>query len=208
MRAATGGRAVATPTPALLPAQPVAAARVITLSPPGLAAATPVLASASAPPVDAQSSGNGPSNSVLGLAALIGAGGVALLRARQLSAAAGIGDITTLAALGHSASTFWAGSCLTLSSGGATSASMNASLTAGATPSASALGSRAQFGVGGVVSGATEAAGGRFTQPIASVVPSGDSNDDRTPLVALLFACSAIIGAVVGAIGPRRQGGA
>jgi len=182
---------------------------VITLSPPGLAAATPVLASVSAPPVDGQSSGNGPSNSVLGLAALIGAGGVALLRARQLSAAAGIGDISTLTALGHSASTFWAGSCLTLSSGGATSATMNASLTAGtagATPSASALGSRTQFGVGGVVSGAADAAGGRFTQPIASVVPSGDTSDDRTPLVALLFACSAIIGAVVGAIGPRRQG--
>ena len=158
--------------------------------------------------MNAQSSGNGPSDSVLGLAALIGAGGVALLRARQLAGAAGIGDISTLTALGHSASTFWAGSCLTLTSGGATSATVNASLTSGATSSASALGSRAQFGVGGVVSGATDAAGGRFTQPIASVVPSGDSNDDRTPLVALLFACSAIIGAVVGAIGPRRQGGA
>jgi hypothetical protein len=181
---------------------------VITLSPPGLAAATPVVAGASAPPVSAQPSGSGSSNTALGLAALIGVGGAALLRARQLAGAAGVADIGTLTALGHSASTFWAGSCLTLSGGGATSASMNASLTASATSSASALGNRAQFGVGGVVSGAADAAGGRFTQPVASVVSGGANNDDRTPLVALLFACSAIIGAVVGAIGPRRQGSA
>jgi MYXO-CTERM domain-containing protein len=194
--------------PALPPARPVAPERPIALSPPSLAIATPVSPAASAPPVSSGSSGSGSSNTAFGLAALIGAGGLALLRARQLSAAAGIGDIGTLTALGHSASTFWAGSCLTLSSGGATSATANASLTASATSPANALGSRAQFGVGGVVSGAADAAGGHFTEPVASVVPGGDGSDDRTPLVALLFACSAIIGAAIGAIGPRRQAGA
>jgi hypothetical protein len=155
--------------------------------------------------VSSQPSGGGSSSSVLGLAALIGAGGVALLRARQLSVASGIGDVGTLTALGHSASTFWAGSCLTLGSGSATSATVNASLTAGAASQASALGSRDQFGVGGVVSGAADAVGGRLTQPVASIVPGNDGSDDRTGLVALLFTCSAIIGAVAGAIAPRRQ---
>ena len=125
------------------------------------------------------------------------------------SAAVGIGDIGTLTALGHSASTFWAGSCLTLhgrrgdlrdrervADGGRDLACERARQ-----PRSVRRRRRRR-------PGRNDAAGGRFTQTVASVVPSGDGNDDRTRLAALLFACSAIIGAVVGAIGPRRQGGA
>ena len=135
-----------------------------------------------------QSSGSGSSNTALGLAALIGAGGVALLRARQLSAAAGIADIATLTALGHSASIVL-GRVLPHARRAVARPPRhaNASLTA-ARPRLRARSAAAlQFGVGGVVSGAAEAAGGR-SATVATVVPSGDTDDDRTPLVALLFA--------------------
>ena len=73
----------------------------------------PAPALAASTPVTAQSSGggSGSSSTGLGLAALIGAGGAALLRARALFGATGLDDTGTLTALAHSASTMWAGSC-------------------------------------------------------------------------------------------------
>ena len=88
------------------------------------------------------------------LAALIGAGGAALLRARALFGATGLDDVGTLTALAHSASTMWAGSCYPLDGSATLSAApMSASFVTNAISPASALGSRAPFGVKGVVSG-------------------------------------------------------
>jgi hypothetical protein len=122
-----------------------------------------------------------------------------------LAAAAGIADIGTLTALGHSASIFWAGSCVSLGTGNtATAATVNASPAADRLSPANALGSRAQFGVRSALAGAGGTASGRAPLPVATIRdPAGD---DRTGLAALLFALSAIIGAALGAVGPRRQG--
>jgi hypothetical protein len=178
----------------------------VALSPLAGAFAAQVVASAPSPQVTGTQSGGGSSsNTALGLAALIGAAGVAVLRARQLSAATGIADIGTLTALGHSASTFWAGSCVSLGTGStATAATVNASLPSDQLSPATAVGNRAQFGVRSALSGVGATAGGRAQQPVATIHdPAGE---DRTGLAAILFALSAIIGAALGAVGPRRQG--
>jgi hypothetical protein len=156
----------------------------------------------SAKPADAvPTGGGGSSNTAFGLAALIGAGGVALVRLRTLS---GVDDVGTLTALGHSAATFWAGSCYSLGAGASTTAvGANVALTTEAITPASVLGGRARFGVEGVLSGA-EDVGGRILPPAASL--AGDAaGEDRTRLVALLFAAAAAIGAALGALAPRGR---
>jgi hypothetical protein len=135
---------------------------------------------------------------------LLGAGGLAALRARQLASAAGVGDAGTLTALGHSASTFWAGSCLPLGTGGSAPVADASLVTSSSSSPLSVLGSRAQFGVKGVVSGPLEAGGGRVTAPVAALARSGGGSD-RTGLVVALFAASAILGAVLGALDPRHK---
>jgi hypothetical protein len=206
VRAAAGGRAVGVPSPMRPHARPISAT-TIALSPLAGAFAASFVMSSPSPHVTGTPSGGGSSsNTALGLIALIGAAGVAVLRARQLSAAAGVADIGTLTALGHSASIFWAGSCVPLGTTGSagTAATMNASLAADQLSPSRALGSRAQFGVRGALSRVGGAAGGRAPLPLATIRdPAGD---DRTGLAALLFALSAIIGAALGAMGPRRQG--
>ena len=201
VRAATGGRAVVSPR-TLTVTRPAQVVRVITLSPVTLAAAAPssAVAASPAPPVSAPQPNGGSSSTAFGLAALVGAGGVAILRARQIVGAMGIDDAGTLTALGHSVSTFWAGSCLSLGTSGAVP--MSASLTAEALSPVSALGSRAEFGVKGVISGAADAVGGRV--PVASFARAV-ADDDRTGLVAALFVASAIVGAALGAIAPRHR---
>ena len=145
--------------------------------------------------------GGGSSNTALGLVALLGAGGIALFRARAFSSAAGIDDLGTLTALGHSASMFWAGSCYPLSSGGSTSAaSANASFTA----QGISLGGRDRFGVGGVVSGPARTTGGRVGPP-ATWLLSTPGSGERTAIVALLLAVSALFGAAFGALVPRGR---
>jgi hypothetical protein len=151
--------------------------------------------------------GGGSSNTAFAVVALIAAGGAALLRARALASAAGIDDAGTLVALGHATSTFWAGSCFTLGTGGTTSAgTMSAALTTDPLSPLSAVGSRAQFGVRGAVSNAVGAAGGRAAPPEASLArDAAAAANDRTGLVTALFLVSAIIGAVLGAIAPRDR---
>ena len=187
------------PAPSLRPAidrpAPTFAGRLVAA--PVVPASAPV-----SPAVAAPSGGDSGSNSALGLAALIGAGGAALLRLRQSAAAAGLADAGTLTALGHSASVFWAGSCYPA---GATSSSVSlkSSLGPASSPSALALGGRSQFGVGGVVSGAADATGGRVAPATAAIVAT--PGDDRTALVMVLLAASAAIGAVVAAVTPGRR---
>jgi hypothetical protein len=154
-------------------------------------------ASAAAP------SGGGSSNTGFGLVALLGAGGIAVMRARQLASAAGVADAGTLAALGHSASTFWAGSCSSLGSGSSISLGTANEPLATTLPER-ALGSRAQFGVRGVVSSPIATAGGRFSPDVASFAPDAHGSD-RTGLVAALFAASAVIGGALGALGGRHR---
>ena len=150
-------------------------------------------------------SGNSES-AALALATLIGAGGIALLRARHFAAAAGLQDAGTLTALGHSASTFWAGSCVSLSSSGSTMASapLTASSRPGAIPPGSTLGGRAQYGVAGALSGVVDGVGGRVAPATSSVIRPGGS--DSTALVTLLFAACAVAGAALGRIVPRPHG--
>ncbi|MDP9256091.1 MAG: hypothetical protein M3Q31_05995 [Actinomycetota bacterium] len=202
---AGGGRAAALPQRTQKIAPPTRT--VITLSPVTLASAaaavTPSPAIGRAAPAAAVPTGGGSSSSAFGLAALIGAGGFLLLRARALSSAAGIDDPGTLMALGHAASTFWAGSCFSLGSGGTTAGgTMSASPT---TDALSAVGDRARFGVRGAISGAVGAAGGSEAPPAASLAREA-AGSDRTGLVAALLLVSAIIGAALGAIGPRERG--
>jgi hypothetical protein len=150
--------------------------------------------------------GGGSSNTAFGVLALIGAAGAALLRARALSSAAGSDDAGTLVAFGHAASTFWAGSCFSLGTGGTTAAgTMSAALTTDPLSPLSAVGSRAQFGVRGAVSSAVGTARGRVAPPAASLALEPVGND-RTGLVAALFLASALIGGVIGAIGHRDRG--
>jgi hypothetical protein len=182
-----------------------ATATTITLSPRALAptaatgaAGSGIIVSGRAP-ATAVPSGGGSSNTAFGLVALIGAGGIALFRARLLASAAGIDDAGTLTALGHSAATFWAGSCYSVGSGCSTTASLAAERISGAV-----RGDRARFGVRGVASRAADAAGGRIAPPAAPLAGTA-AGDDRTRLVAMLLAASAIIGAALGALGPRRQ---
>jgi hypothetical protein len=183
------------------PIAPVrATATTITLSPRALAhraGGSGIIVSGRAA-ATAVPNGGGSSNTALGLAALIGAGGIALFRARLLASAAGIDDAGTLTALGHSAATFWAGSCYSVGSG-STTASLAAERISGAV-----RGDRARFGVGGVASGAANAAGGRIALPAAPLAGTA-AGDDPTRIVAMLLAASAIIGAALGALGPRRQ---
>ena len=82
---------------------------------------------------------------------------------------------------------------------------MTASFVTNAISPASALGSRAPFGVKGVVSGAADAVGGRVVSP-ATAFAREATGSDRTLLVAALLTASAAIGAVLGAIGPRGSG--
>jgi hypothetical protein len=166
-------------------------------------AGTPVAApSPSAPATVAPPGGGDSANSALGLAALLGAGGAALLRLRQSAAASGLSDGGTLAALGHSASVFWAGSCYPLGSTSA-SASLTPSLGAGMSPGTSAAGGRSQFGVAGVVSDVSYVVGGSVPPSTATIVQAPGA--DRTGLVVLLFAASAAFGAAVGAVVPGRR---
>jgi hypothetical protein len=81
---------------------------------------------------------------------------------------------------------------------------MNASLTAETLAPASILGNRVEFGAKGVVSGAADAVGGRVAAPVASFAREA-AGDDRTGLVAALLVASAIVGAALGALPPRRQ---
>jgi hypothetical protein len=194
---ATGGRVVVSPRTPLV-------ARPVALSPVALAATAPSLAVAPAPPLSAPQPGGGSSSTAFGLVALVGAGGIALLRARQIAGAFGLDDAGTLTALGHSVSTFWAGSCLTLGTGAP--GPMSASLTAGAQALSpvSTLGSRAESGVKGVVAGAADAVGGRVVAPATSFARVA-AGDDRTGLVAALFVASAMVGAALGAVAPRRR---
>jgi hypothetical protein len=164
----------------------------------------PVSAAVAAPATTAPSSG-GSSSTALGLVALIGASGAALLRARQLAAATGLDDAGTLTALGNSISTFWAGSCVSVGAGGA--APVGASLGAEALSPVSALGNRIGFGVKGAVADAADAVGGRLAAPLSPFVRGAAVSDDRTGLVATLFVASAIVGAALGALAPRRQQG-
>jgi hypothetical protein len=204
-----GGRGAIVPVSRSRAALSVSPNGVVTLSPvalawaasanpsPGLAASPAGIAS-SAPP-----GGGGSSDTAFGLVALIGAGGIAVLRARQLASAAGVDDAGTLTALGHSASIFWAGSCYPLGSGTTAAGTMNASFSASPASTATALGGRARFGVRGAVSNAIDGAGSRV-QPPAVALARDFAGGDRTGLVALLFAASAAIGAAFGALGPQR----
>ncbi|HEY3613227.1 MAG TPA: hypothetical protein VGK92_05950, partial [Gaiellales bacterium] len=166
------------------------------------APASPVVAAAS------PGSGEGPLDSALAIVALAGAGGAALVRARQLAAASGLADTGALTALGHSASTFWAGSCTAI--GG--SSSLTASGTSLAAPASSTvaftpvgtLGGRARFGVAGALSEVADGLGGRVT-PAALPLRSGHAAD-RTGLVTLLLAASAASGAALAALLPQRGG--
>jgi hypothetical protein len=180
----------------------------ITLSPVALASATatatPNAGIAVSAPTTSVSTGGGSSNTAFGVLALIGAGGFALLRARALASAAGIDDAGTLVAFGHAASTFWAGSCFSVGTGTTAGGTMSAALTTDPLSPLSVVGSRAQFGVRGAVSSAVDTAGGRAAPPAASLAREAAGND-RTGLVAALFVASAIIGAVLGAIGPRDR---
>src|SRR4029077_1120722 len=169
VHAAAGGRALAAPSRTL--PLPVSVVTPVALSPLAGAFAAQVVASAPSPQVTGTQSGGGSSsNTALGLAALLGAAGVAVLRARQLSVATGIAEIGTLTALGHSASTFWAGSCVSLGTGStATAATVNGSLAADQLSPATAAGNRAQFGVRSALSGVGATAGGRAPQPVATI---------------------------------------
>ena len=111
------------------------------------------------------------------------AAGAAVLRARQLATAAGIADIGTLTALGHSASIFWAGSCVSLGTGNtATAATVNASLAADRLSPANALGSRAQFGVRSALADVGDTAGGHAPLPVATIRdPAGDDRTGSPP---------------------------
>jgi hypothetical protein len=210
VRAGGGGRAVTIAPPVPVPTPGPAAPN--SLTPVGLAAAEALRTRPAAPAPEATAAapagGGSSSNTALGLAALVGAGGAALLRARALSAGTGISDAGTLTALGHSASVFWAGSCTTLGAGSAPTQAVNVSLTSPglATSSglASSIGSR--FGVAGVVSDTAAAPGGRVGPPAAGalVQREGDGNDN-TGLVALLFAVSGLAGALVGSLAPRGR---
>jgi hypothetical protein len=162
--------------------------------------------------VVAAPSGGGSHNAPFALAALIGVGGAALLRARQLAAATGLTDPGTLTALGQSTFTFWAGSCASLGSGSATTlAPMTMSAPAGAMLPASTAGGRAQFGVAGALSGVVDGIGERAASTGLSKLPvsrGGDSNN--AGFVTLLLAASAAAGAAVGRIltGRHRAHGA
>ena len=114
----TRGRSARRVTIALSPLAGAIAASVASSPSPQVTSGTP-------------SGGGSSSNTALGLAALVAAAGARSSSARQLAAAAGIADIGTLTALGHSASIFWAGSCVSLGTGNtATAATVNASLAA------------------------------------------------------------------------------
>ena len=199
-RAIGGGRAEipAAPVRSLPPSlRPVIAPAAV------MFAGRPVAAPHAPAPVTAAPSGGGDSSSTgLGLAALLSAGGAALLRLRHSAAAAGLAEGGTLAALAQSASVFWAGSCYPLG-GTSASVSLTSSLGATAVPGAGATGGRAQFGVAGVVSNVSGAVGGRVAPAASSLVRA--PGDDRTGLVVLLFAASAAIGAALGALVPGRR---
>jgi len=143
--------------------------------------------------------GGGSSTTGLGLVvALVGAGGMALLRARTLASAAGVDDVGTLTAIGQSAATtFWAGSCYSFGSSG----SMKASLAPERISAVTVHGDRARFGVGGVAS-----ARGSDTAPAlpTTSLHGVASSDDRTMLVAVLLAASAMIGGLFAAVSPYR----
>jgi translation initiation factor IF-2 len=200
-RAVGGGRARL----AVVPAQPLAPSLRPAIERPAPTFAGQLVAAPSAPvlAVAAPSGGNDGSNSALGLAALVGAGGAALLRLRQSAAATGLADPGTLSALAHSASVFWAGSCYPLGTP-STSVSLTSSLHVEPIARARALGGRASFGVAGAVSGAAEAVGGRVSPASASFVRA--PGDDRTVLVMVLLTASAAMGAVLGAVVPGRRG--
>ena len=108
-RAIGGGRAELPARPVAVRLAPAVARGPVTFA--GLPVAAPA-APAPAPVAAAVPAGGSDSaDAALGLAALLGAGGFALVRLRQSAAAAGLDDAGTLTALGHSASIFWAGSC-------------------------------------------------------------------------------------------------
>ena len=175
-------------------------------------AANPATSAPAAPLAAAAPSQGGPLDGALGIVALVGAGGIALLRMRQLSGAMGLTDAGTLTALGHSAATFWAGSCYSLvgPASASTSAPMAASPFAATVVPGGAAGGRAQFGVAGVISrgaglsGVAPSSGVELPPVEAPPLPTGTS--ERTGLVALLLAVSAALGAALGGISLRRRG--
>ena len=145
-------------------------------------------------------SGGGSSNTGLGLVvALIGAGGIALLRARTLTHRRPASMSGRSPALGQSAATtFWAGSCYSFGSSG----SMTTSLAQERISAVRIHGDRARFDVGGVAS--ARASDTAPALPTTSVSHGAASSDDRTMLVAVLLAASAMIGGLFAAVSPYR----
>jgi hypothetical protein len=189
--------------PAIAPAVAVQAAIAVRPTAASPASAVAASDSGTAMPASPAPSGAGSSNTALGVLGLIAAGGAAVLRLRQLSSAMGAGDAGTLAALAHSATTFWAGSCVAIGGGNATAGPVGASLTTASVEPLSVLGSRAGFGVRGAISGPVDALGGRASRPAATVARA--AGQDRTGLVAALCAASAIVGAALGALRTRNE---
>jgi hypothetical protein len=205
-----GVRHAATPGPrrsrrAVAP-KPLSVLRGTTLSPVSPVAGagwTPAPEAPGAQLAGTAPSGGDPSNDALGLMALLAAGGVAVLRARQLASAAGLDDIGTLTALGHSAFTFWAGSCVSLGTRTTAGAASAALAPSEMSAPGAVLGSRAQFAVEGELSAPFAAAGGR-SRSAASLLEHAAARD-RTGLVAALLAASAVIGGAFGVLAARRE---
>jgi hypothetical protein len=160
-------------------------------------------------PVAAAPSGGDPSrDSAIGIVALVGAGGAALLRMRQAATAAGISDAGTLTALGHSAATFWAGSCTAVGGSSALAAPASASVgTAAAAPLAftpgSTPGGHSRSGVAGVLAAVEDGSGGRVAPATLGFGSAGEV--DRTGIVTLLLAASMALGAAAARVLPQRR---
>jgi hypothetical protein len=216
VRRIAGGRAaVITPSSAhVVPVAPIARSLRVRALPGATAEPAETTGALSAavvappsPSAGAVPPNGGSDDAALALATLIGAGGVALLRARQFAAGTGLHDPGTLTALGHAASTFWAGSCISVGSSGPAPAGVPLTASAsptGVIPAATTLGGRAQFGVAGALSNVVDGIGGRVAPATSLLTRAGGS--DRTALVTLLLAASAAAGAALGGILPRRHG--
>jgi hypothetical protein len=171
----------------------------------GTALATPAAPAAAAA---APGGGDRSGNSGLGIVALVGAGGAALLRMRQATTAAGIADAGTLTALGHSAATFWAGSCTAVGGSSALAVPGGASAgTAAATPlaftPASTPGGHTRLRDAITPAVVENGSGGRVVPAALGLGSVGDV--DRTGIVTLLLAASMALGAAAARVLPPRR---
>jgi hypothetical protein len=157
--------------------------------------------------VGAPGGGDRSGSSGLGVLALVGAGGAVLLRMRQATTAAGIADAGTLTALGHSAATFWAGSCTAVGASSSLAVPASASVGTAATPlaftPASAPGGHTRFGVAVVPAVVEDGSGGRVVPAALGLGSVGEV--DRTGIVTLLLAASMALGAAAARVLPHRR---